>query len=765
METKGRSRPLLSPSQVIPLVSEPLQEERYRYSPLNEELHEIRLLHLLPGLSSEPIHVVLETVPFTSDNVLDFEALSYCWGSEENPIDIFVGKSDKFTLAVTRNLGEALPYLRYEDAPRILWIDAICVNQKDLDERSQQVQRMADIYSKAARVLIWLGPESDDSDLAIDCIEEVSSHIEVDWPLYTMRSTTDATDWADMHIPAPFEDDEFIAISNFFGRSWFKRLWIWQEVLLSSHDPVVICGDRSLAWMTIREVAFCLVQKLSPSHISHDVNAVFYGNLNGAYEISCAGTNQRFEQLIEDTRHCKCSDPRDKVFALLSLVRPHWNMNMLELSYTKDVFEVYQDAMLFWSRKTSRLSLLCTVEMHEDLEGVPSWVPNWSVKRATRPLLSGGFAGGLSAATIPHDVGKILPLTGVIVGKIGAIEKFDFPDADTHQSEATAKEMCQVVSRLGIAGPFIQGSKLVRDLCVVLIGTDFAETNYPPDYNCPTLEAAERALCHVLNYEYASTGSMGSLDGASNFSERTPTCIGRTRLEIPEIASLNVPDGFESQLSTELPEANAFNVDVPLDSEILNSGNEDQICGGTMDEFNLDGLPIGERITFGFVYKSGIHRSLFKSSEGYLGLGPAGTQPGDIIVVLLGCPSAMILRPVQNDKYQVVGEALCQGYLYGEGLLGPLPDSVEPILYSSEASGCSERSFMNRESKEFFPEDRRLSELPLPPEWSRMEHEDAAFFTDFVHRETGEVLYGIDPRITPEMLKERRVDLKVFELV
>jgi hypothetical protein len=118
--------------------------------------------------------------------VPDFEALSYAWGSTEDPVDIFIGESGSCTLAVTRNLAEALPFLPFENKTRVLWIDAICVNQQDKAERSSQVQRMADIYSKAARVLIWLGPASGDSSVALDCMKLVSSKIAIDWVHVTL---------------------------------------------------------------------------------------------------------------------------------------------------------------------------------------------------------------------------------------------------------------------------------------------------------------------------------------------------------------------------------------------------------------------------------------------------------------------------------------------------------------------------------------------------------------------------------------------------
>jgi hypothetical protein len=161
-----------------------IRHRSYLYSLLNEDAHEIRLMTLLPVKFSDIARVTLEKVSFPKGGPisLQFEALSYTCGSQENMASVFCGTTGFESISVTRKLVEALPYLRYDDRPRVLWIDAICVSQQDLDERSSQVKRMADIFSKATRVVVWLGPASDDSSLAIDILEVISSHITVDWP-------------------------------------------------------------------------------------------------------------------------------------------------------------------------------------------------------------------------------------------------------------------------------------------------------------------------------------------------------------------------------------------------------------------------------------------------------------------------------------------------------------------------------------------------------------------------------------------------------
>ena len=116
-----------------------------------------------------PIRISLTTKLLTESNVPRYEALSYTWGSPLVSSYVHVERFSKITSFIAKNLAgrpwlsklpvafsleEALHYLRYQDKPRVLWIDALCINQQDLGEKSAQVQRMADIYSKAARVTI-----------------------------------------------------------------------------------------------------------------------------------------------------------------------------------------------------------------------------------------------------------------------------------------------------------------------------------------------------------------------------------------------------------------------------------------------------------------------------------------------------------------------------------------------------------------------------------------------------------------------------------
>jgi hypothetical protein len=349
--------------------------EQYQYVPLNEEAHEIRLLTLLPGTFSSEIRLCLDITPFTGHHIPEFEAVSYVWGSVESPVNIFVGKLGHETLAITKNLAEALPYFRYEDKPRVLWIDAICVDQQNLKERGYQVKRMADIYSTAAKVLVWLGPESDDSSVAIDCLEYVASKVKIDWLLHSISAITEEVHWADTTVTAHLVEAELLAICNLIHRPWFERLWIWQEVHLASGETEVICGNRKILWSALCTTVLCLFVKPTP-HFSQRREYITRKTL--VYDLCTGKKDLMIKNLIDQTKNCVCSDPRDKIYAVLSLL---WEAESIgiEPDYTKTVYEVYQHAVLSFIESTGSLEVLTTIESHENLEGVPSWVPDVSI--------------------------------------------------------------------------------------------------------------------------------------------------------------------------------------------------------------------------------------------------------------------------------------------------------------------------------------------------------------------------------------------------
>ena len=174
--------------------------KKYTYSPLPPRT--IRLLHLMPhDGNGDFIRCQLIEYPIqeTWERADLYEALSYCWGGSDKPCSISIGQC---CLPITANLHAALLRLRHRLLGRFLWVDAVCINQDDKSEQAQQVRSMAEIYSKASRVIVWLGKaEAEAGTLKAIC------------------------------APGHRSDDSSKSLSKeavlaLFALPWFRRIWV-----------------------------------------------------------------------------------------------------------------------------------------------------------------------------------------------------------------------------------------------------------------------------------------------------------------------------------------------------------------------------------------------------------------------------------------------------------------------------------------------------------------------------------------------------------
>lgn len=141
---------------------------KYPYAELSIPRNEIRLLRLQPGKFDDEIQCTLRHISL--DECSEYTALSYTWGNPVNSKPVLI---DGFNFNVTLNLYNALQHFRDQNELRTFWIDALCINQNDLSERSRQVFRMRDIYSKADRVEVWLGKADEDDYAAMELVRQL----------------------------------------------------------------------------------------------------------------------------------------------------------------------------------------------------------------------------------------------------------------------------------------------------------------------------------------------------------------------------------------------------------------------------------------------------------------------------------------------------------------------------------------------------------------------------------------------------------------
>ncbi|MCJ1418270.1 hypothetical protein MMC32_004617 [Xylographa parallela] len=426
---------------------------------------------LLAGSSSDDIRIAIKTTSFlagATSPVPKFEALSYTWGSPDRTAKIIVQDDDlqTSTLAITHNLATALPYLRHEHEDRVLWVDAIYINQDDLAEKSSQVQRMADIYGHAELVVAWSGPESEDSGHALTLMDSLGSKIRVDWLTQSMQSVEEKDrDLADRAKSLRYSTAEYSAIYKLFCRSWFERIWIRQEIQLAT-NAVLVCGSSTIPWSSFRNAVFCLSRKPKIEDVPGLSKRIdFLDDL-----VDYGDSYSALGMIIFQTRHCKCSDPRDRVYAVLGLLhefdKERWT---LKPDYTSTTGQVYEEVTFSYMKAFRDLDLLRQCDLgNRSIElDLPTWAPDWgSLANAALPI---PFAMADCSSSGEYQRrkcqgGGILEAMGLHMESIKEVIEFKIVgDQDSRYEDAM--ELQRVATCNTLTDTYIGGGMLVDALC------------------------------------------------------------------------------------------------------------------------------------------------------------------------------------------------------------------------------------------------------------------------------------------------------------
>lgn len=280
------------------------ESEKFPYEPLDSTVDTIRLILLHPPREDEDRAVVrCQLIHSEFLSRPKYYALSYTWGNPNVLKRIFVNDME---ISVRENLYWALYYLRTTE-DRVIWADAICINQSDLEERRYQVGLMAFIYSRAYSVLVWLGRPLDPK------IEEI-----VTWAPSLSR---DGWLWL-------------------CCQEYWERLWVIQEIGLSMRLNVCIGtavqdwgqfirkADRFLNYQRDDHAIFKLDEKRTNRH----------------------GDPNRLETLLEDFQYAKCEEARDRIYGFLGLAHDCQD-GSLETDYSKSLFDLYTDVIRLFCRR------------------------------------------------------------------------------------------------------------------------------------------------------------------------------------------------------------------------------------------------------------------------------------------------------------------------------------------------------------------------------------------------------------------------------
>lgn len=334
---------------------------------------EIRLLHLLPGIRDDTIRCATRVVSLDEDP--DFETVSYVWGAclEEKTIDL-AGTPIK----VTQNLYAGLLRLRHEKSERVLWIDQICINQWDLEEKAAQVALMRDIYKKCTRCVTWMGEvPGDDVGVAHNAAEAVFEFL---------RRTATATTTPLDGLPVLFQDsEEGVAARGAFekfsmyGNPWWSRIWTVQEAIIPPAGLLMwghMSIDRTAVLDAARNLRDLTSLPLLPEGFAtrrHTYTELLRRLLYPVHGFRHSETDNALDLLMR-WRHREYTDPRDKIYALLGLISPYAIPSALSCDYTIAAHDLFAQATRDLIKHERGLRpLLGACELSHTTPNNPTW--------------------------------------------------------------------------------------------------------------------------------------------------------------------------------------------------------------------------------------------------------------------------------------------------------------------------------------------------------------------------------------------------------
>jgi hypothetical protein len=455
----------------------------FKYTTL--ETSQIRVLTLLPGKLHDPLVGLLAHQIFVSNDgkIPQYEALSYVWGDlpDTKPMFILQDGVQKQTL-IAPNLDTALRHLRLEDRSRDIWCDSVCINQTDRVERAAQILLMGDIYRKAERVLVWLGPEEDDSSLAIKLLDHIGANAHFDAPRYELSPIPGA----DQDIGTPtsrisFSEQEWVAIEMLYAREWFRRLWVRQEIALANPSAIVVAGYSSILWSRLGQAAGCLEVKLSLLALDAPFTAHFIRDTNNAIAIFRTPCFKHPLPLLNMTRLCLCQDDRDRIYSLLGLIDARYRITP---DYTKSIQHVCREFMMEIYRQDARLDMLAFGNTTKS----PSWIPDLAGPTPANHYWRNFSTGYTEAHLIPLETGDI-EVSGIECGIVSKLVGY----IGIRCSDYELKEQIKTIAsnQLGADVKKWDAQEVVK-LTHALLGGHWREnTNHKHD---PPLNAAVQTL-------------------------------------------------------------------------------------------------------------------------------------------------------------------------------------------------------------------------------------------------------------------------------
>jgi hypothetical protein len=673
--------------------------ETIQYRPLDASKAEIRLIELLPTSTNTAtqrertprcnlIHASLDDKP-------DYVALSYTWGDPRDTEKITV---DQSLVSVTRNLHSALKHLRYERTVRILWVDAICINQSDNEEKSWQVKLMSEIYQRATFVSIWLGPADATSDKVMDFLKQLGTkamgfglgegqglirRVSQQWrklaahpPSFRDRSrqqvTVDSGNTTDK-IVFQLEDlnELYYSISgshgqdrlfplegmaSLFRRAWWGRIWVLQEITMAQKAGFV-CGTKRLSRR-------CFTAALS----------TFQALKYAVQEISqLEGVKLTAYQKSISLADRDCPDWRPTV--LLNMwethrFSPYPLLALLRTTCIAGLYSSRNDIILEATDPRDKIYGLLGLASDKDQLNEFGIAPDYT--RSCQDLYI-----SVGAALLRQGHVSALSLAQFSKSQSGLpswVPNWSQPLGDSLQGTSTdhmtPEAPYNVSGSLLPVEPVFSGVGAemsvsvsgficdeIHDFCATW--ADFCSPHVQDITHLPLIPA-KRYLEEILRLSFLRKTLYKDFKELISGVARTATAeIGYN--DVGRWARIG-NQRYQTAVSLLMIRANSPSEMGSFDSELLKLRKRDGIR--PIIDGRSAALYCGEIVAKAF------KRRPFVTTKGYLGLGPDDIKAGDVIALVMGSQVPFVLREVVDGKYQIVGEAYVDGIMDGEAMAG-----------------------------------------------------------------------------------------------
>jgi hypothetical protein len=315
--------------------------DSYIYNRIDLAQPTIRLVRLLRGINIDLECEIFQAWLDQPQDRIPYEALSYTWGSTERTDHVTINGRK---LTITQNLYLALEHLRFKEHDRILWIDSLCIDQANDAEKGHQVRQMGDIYQRAERVVIWLDVGTCETNVIIDSMKLLEEEC-----IYHSKNISEQARreiWLNiqpilMSMHPDLKDQQNDSLELLFRRSWFRRVWIIQEVA-NARAAIVVCGAKSVSART-----FALVPSLMGIEPNPHCQSILDIMPGRSREKSWWSQKRDLQTLLVKFAKSDASDPRDKIYALLGLSYDACDTDHLRADYSKPESQVIKEATLF----------------------------------------------------------------------------------------------------------------------------------------------------------------------------------------------------------------------------------------------------------------------------------------------------------------------------------------------------------------------------------------------------------------------------------